>query len=82
MSALSTQVGGDWYKNMRPQPAPVIRSWGLPHLEGEVIYRTLRHKDKGGAEDIKKAIHSLMLILEHDYGTTFSGVEPADNESP
>jgi len=27
----------------------------------------LRHKDKGGKEDLKKAIHFIEMIMERDY---------------
>ena len=67
MSALDTQIGGDHYRNLNPQPASVLRAWNVPHLEGEVIYRVLRAPQKNGREDILKAIHTLELILELDY---------------
>ena len=67
-SAFDKQEGGSHYKNLSPQPAEVLRSWGVAHLEGEVIYRILRHSEKDGREDIRKCIHALELILELDYG--------------
>lgn len=66
--ALAKQVGGDHYRNLCPQPAEVLRAWSVNHLEGEAIYRILRHRSKNGREDIEKAIHTLQLILELDYG--------------
>lgn len=69
MSALDKQVAGGHYKSLHPQPAEVLRSWNVPHLEGEAIYRVIRHRSKNGAEDIQKAIHTLELILELDYGS-------------
>ena len=66
-SAFDTQEGGQHYKDLDPQPAQVMRKWKVPHLEGEAIYRILRHERKNGAEDIRKAIHTLELILELDY---------------
>ena len=67
MSAFDNQEGGDHYLNLDPQPASVLRSWQVRHLEGEAIYRILRHQHKNGREDILKAIHTLELILEMDY---------------
>lgn len=71
-SAFDTQEGGQHYKDLDPQPAQVMRKWKVPHLEGEAIYRILRHERKNGAEDIRKAIHTLELILELDYAQSKS----------
>ena len=68
MSALDKQVGGNHYADMPSQPARFLRDNSVPHLEGEAIYRILRHKSKNGREDLEKAIHTLELILELDYG--------------
>tara|TARA_R110002020_G_scaffold159106_2_gene342745 strand:+ start:3720 stop:3926 length:207 start_codon:yes stop_codon:yes gene_type:complete len=67
MSAFDRQEDGLHYKDLHPQPAAVLRSWEIDHLEGEVIYRVIRHRNKNGASDIKKAIHALEMILELDY---------------
>lgn len=67
-SPLERQVGGDHYKDLKIQPAEFLRQLNVPHLEGEAIYRILRHKQKGGKEDIDKAIHTLQIIRELDYG--------------
>lgn len=68
MSSLSTQVGGDHYKTLAIQPVEYITKNGLGYTEGCVIKYVTRHKAKGGAEDIKKAIHFLNLLLELEYG--------------
>ena len=68
MSALQTQVGGDHYKTLAIQPVEYITRNGLGFVEGSVIKYVTRHKAKGGAEDIKKAIHFLNLLLELEYG--------------
>lgn len=68
-SALDKQEGGDHYKDMKIQPAEFARANGLLGLESSVIRYTCRHQKKNGAEDIKKAIHCLELILELDYGS-------------
>ena len=67
-SSLSIQVGGSHYKDLKIQPAEFLRQLNVPHLEGEAIYRILRHKQKAGREDLEKAIHTLQIILELDYG--------------
>lgn len=65
--ALSEQVGGDHYKNLAIQPVEFITKNGIPFLEGCVIKRVCRHTAKNGAEDIRKAIHELRLILKLQY---------------
>lgn len=67
MSAFKDQVGGDHYRNLKIQPAEFLRANNVPHLEGEIIYRVLRHAQKNGREDLEKAIHSLQLLIEMDY---------------
>lgn len=68
-SPLSTQVGGEHYKKYAIQPAEFIHANSIPWLEGSVIKYVVRHKDKGKAEDIKKAIHLLEMLLEMEYKT-------------
>jgi hypothetical protein len=67
MSAFATQVGGDHSKNCKIQPAEFLRANNVPHLEGEIIYRVLRHAQKNGREDLEKAIHSLHMLIQMDY---------------
>lgn len=59
------QVGGEHYQ-LPIQPIDYIVNNNLPYREGNVIKYVTRHKIKNGAEDIKKAIHYLEMILE-DY---------------
>lgn len=61
------QIGGDHYQELSPQPFGILRSWNLPHAEGEAIYHIIRHRNKGGADDVRKAIQYLEMILAHDY---------------
>ena len=68
MSALDVQVGGDHYKNFAIQPAVFIERNNIPFLDGCVIKRMCRHESKNGAEDLRKAIHEIELILELRYG--------------
>lgn len=68
LDPLASQVGGTHYKGYAIQPAEFITRNNLPFLEGCVIKRVCRHRDKNGAEDIRKAIHELQLILKLQYG--------------
>jgi hypothetical protein len=68
MSAFESQVGGQHYKGMVIQPVEFIHKNGLGYLQGNVIKYVCRYKQKNGAEDLKKAIHYLQLLLEVEYG--------------
>lgn len=67
MSALDTQQGGSHYKGYAIQPVEFITRNNIPFIEGSVIKYVVRHRQKNGAEDIKKAIHYLELLLELEY---------------
>jgi len=64
------QVAGSHYKDMVITPTEYIVANQIPWMEGNVIKYISRHKCKNGAEDIKKAIHYLELLLERDYNET------------
>lgn len=78
MSAFDTQIGGSHYKDLAIQPAQFLRALNVRHLEGEAIYRILRHAQKNGKQDLEKAIHTLQLIIEMDYAPTSpEAIDPA-----
>ena len=66
-AALKTQIGGDHYKELPIQPVEFITVNELTFLEGSVVKRVCRHRSKNGAEDIRKAIHELELMLQLEY---------------
>ncbi len=68
MSPTDSQIGGDHYKNMAIQPTEFIARNEIDFLAGTVIKYVVRHKNKNGAQDIRKAIHYCQLILELQYG--------------
>lgn len=63
------QVGGDHYQT-KIQPVEYIHANGLPFIEGNVIKYISRHKAKGGAGDIEKAISYCKMLLKLEYGYT------------
>ena len=63
-SALDKQPGGDHYQKRAIQPIEYIIKNGMNFLEGNVIKYVTRYKDKGGKQDLEKAIHYLELLLE------------------
>jgi hypothetical protein len=73
-NAISSQVGGDHYKNMKLQPWQVMRAvmtreeYTAYHI-GTVMAYLMRHKAKGGEQDINKAQHHLTELVEYLNGT-------------
>ena len=61
------QKGGRHYQYFKIQPSQFINENKLQFAEGNVIKYVCRHQHKGKADDIKKAIHYLEMILERDY---------------
>lgn len=58
------QEGGDHYKDMEIQPVVFIHANGIPFIEGCIIKYMCRWRERGGLQDIKKAIHFLKMLIE------------------
>ena len=69
MKASDTQVGGSHYSRYVIQPTEFIYKNNIPFIEGNIIKYILRHREKNGIEDLKKAKHYLDLLLEFEYNT-------------
>ena len=67
MSVYNKQIGGNHYKKMKIQPSKFVIENKLLYPEGSVIKYILRHQDKGGKEDLEKAMHFIEMIIERDY---------------
>jgi hypothetical protein len=67
-SALAVQVGGSHYKDLAIQPIEYIHANKLGFAEGNVVKYITRHRQKHGADDIRKVIHYCQLLLELEYG--------------
>ena len=61
------QVGGTHYQSMVIQPSEFINRNNIPFAEGNAIKYICRHSQKGGIQDIEKAIHYLEMVKERDY---------------
>lgn len=72
--ALDKQEGGSHY-DLPIQPLEYIHANKLGYIEGNIIKYATRHRNKNGAEDIKKIIHYCELLLELEYGTENSEEE-------
>lgn len=70
MRALHRQVGGNHYKNLAIQPLEYGVLNGLGCAEMLVLKYITRHKTKGKAQDLRKAIHVLEILLDLEYGDT------------
>lgn len=64
---LNKQEGGQHYKGKAIQPIVYIHANNLGFCEGNVVKYITRHKEKNGAEDIRKVIHYCELLLELEY---------------
>lgn len=68
IDAMGKQEGGSHYKDLPIQPAEYNQKNKIPYCEANVIKYVSRHRNKGGKEDILKAIHYLEMVLEMEYG--------------
>jgi hypothetical protein len=67
LESMFKQVGGTHYMYMPIQPAEFINKNKLLFAEGNAIKYICRHSQKGGIQDIDKAIHYLEMVKERDY---------------
>ena len=70
MSVYDKQIGGKHYQNFSIQPSKFVIENKLLFPEGCAIKYICRHQNKGGKEDLKKAIHYIEMIIERDYQET------------
>lgn len=61
---LDKQVGGNHYKQYKIQPVEYAMANKLNYCQANAIKYVTRYKDKGGIEDLKKAIHNLEILIE------------------
>lgn len=66
-NAFSQQVGGTHYQGFSPQPAEWLHRNKVPFLEACAIKYLLRHKAKGGRQDLEKARHYIDLLIAMEY---------------
>jgi hypothetical protein len=66
MSAEQDQVGGSHYKGLKIQPMRYSMANGLNACQATVIKYITRYKQKGGIEDLRKAIHCIELLIEFE----------------
>ena len=57
------QVGGSHYRDKEIQPWDYIYVNNLGYFEGNCVKYVSRWKDKGGVDDLRKAIHYLQKLI-------------------
>lgn len=67
-SALDIQEGGQHYKKYEIQPIEFVVKNNIPALEANALKYVVRHADKNGMQDLRKARHYLELMAEMYYG--------------
>ena len=63
-SALDVPVAGSHYKDKKIQPVEYIHANGLGFLEGCIVKRITRWRDKDGIKDLEKIKHEVDLLIE------------------
>jgi hypothetical protein len=64
MSALERQVAGTHYKSKAIQPVEYIHANDLGFLEGCIVKRITRWRDKDGFQDLEKIKHEVDLLIQ------------------
>ena len=65
------QIGGSHYKDYAIQPAEFIHKNNLSFLQGCIIKRVMRYKDKAGLEDLEKAKHEINMLIYMEHSKHF-----------
>lgn len=66
-NTTTEQIGGSHYKHLKIQPTEFIHANNIGFIEGNIIKYVIRHKDKNGLEDLKKARHYIDLLIKFEY---------------
>ena len=70
MKIEEIQHGGDHYKGQPKhlQPIWLATALGLNPMEYSILKYLLRHRRKGGVEDLKKMMHFGQMLIEQEHG--------------
>jgi len=66
MSAMDRQISGNHYKTMMIQPLEYALANNLGICEHAVVKYISRWRDKGGVDDLRKAIHYCEILIERE----------------
>ena len=64
--SLSTQVGGSHYTKLKIQPMEYSMANNLNACQHTAIKYLTRYKDKNGVEDLRKAIHTIEMLIQFE----------------
>lgn len=64
MDANERQVAGDHYRRQRIQHWDYVAANGLDYFQGQITKYVSRWRDKGGVQDLEKAMHFLQKYIE------------------
>ena len=67
-SAFNSQVGGDHYTKLAIQPMEYSFKNKLDPCQHTAIKYITRFRDKGGKQDLEKAIDCIQMLIEMEYG--------------
>jgi len=68
MAEANSKGQANTYTSLPIQPWHFAETNSLSFLEGCIVKRVCRHRQKDGAQDIDKAIQELELLKKHLYG--------------
>ena len=66
VSALDRQISGNHYKTMKIQPLEYALENDLGICEHAVVKYVSRWREKGGVDDLRKAIHYCEILIERE----------------
>jgi len=64
--SFQTMVGGDHYTKLAIQPMEYSMANGLDPCQHTIIKYVTRFRDKNGLEELKKAQHTLQMLIEFE----------------
>lgn len=67
IKAYDAQVGGSHYKKLKIQPMQYSMANGLDACQHTAIKYITRHEDKAKKQDLYKAMHVIMLLMQEKY---------------
>jgi hypothetical protein len=80
VKANDEQVGGKHYKGKPIEHWDFVLMHSIPYLEAQIIKYVMRHKQKNGMEDLRKAQHFLAKLIEHELGSENTYMNPDSGE--
>lgn len=82
MSALERQVDGGHYVKLKIQPMEYSMANKLDACQHTVVKYVTRFRDKGGKADLEKAIHTLQMLIEIEYGQSEPSAPSTSPDDP